>query len=146
MGLTHPPRNSENDLPSILEDWLKEKISEHRWIGVREARSLTHEWCKHTGGRTMRAKLRASIEPAEHFSIQAPTDSQCVAYVAAVRNAAVSVLLSHSYAPILKCKLTFDLFVIDDLESCYAAFYEVAHEATRRLLGLTAGFAHNIQN
>ena len=131
-------------IPTEVNQWLQEKLDQHRWSGVLAPRRVTHEWCLRTGGRVMRAGLTASIAPADRFSVSFPLDAESATYLAAVRNGMFSVLLGREVKPILRCAVVFESFVIHDLESSYTAFFRVAKEATEQLLGLAAGHRHNI--
>lgn len=130
--------------PPEASEWLREKVEEHRWSGVLQARSVTHEWYRIHGGRSTRAGLTVSIAPAEEFSLHFPNDANVAEYISAVRNGLFSVLLSHSWSPILKCAVNFEAFAVHEIESSYAGFFMVSREATERLLGLVSGYPHNI--
>lgn len=130
--------------PAEVSEWLREKLEKHRWSGVREARTVTHEWYRMHGGRATRAGLTVSIAPAEEFSVSFPDDPRADEYIPAVRNGLFSVLLSHSWSPILKCVVSFESFSVHEIESSYAGFFMVSKEATERLLGLVPGHRHNI--
>ena len=131
-------------IPPEASEWLHEKLEQHRWSGVLEARSVTHEWYRVHGPRSTRAGLTVTIAPAETFSVHFPNDANAAEYLPAVRNGLFSVLLSHSWSPILKCTVTFETFVVHEIESSYAGFFMVSREATERLLGLVPGYPHNI--
>jgi hypothetical protein len=92
----------------------------------------------------MRAGLAVSISPAAEFSLSFPTDPASAEYVAAVRNGLFSVLLGHSFSPVLKCAVSFDSFAIHEIDACYAAFFMASKEATERLLGLAPDHKHNV--
>jgi hypothetical protein len=86
-----------------------------------------------------------SIAPAEQFAMYFPTAEELREYIPAVRNGALSVLLGHGVAPILRCVVRFESFAIHEIDSCYAAFFKASKEATERLLGLSPGHALNIK-
>jgi hypothetical protein len=131
-------------MPPEASEWLREKVEGHRWCGVLEARTVTHEWYRIHGGRSTRAGLTVSIAPAEKFSLCFPNDPNAAEYIVAVRNGLFSVLLSQSWSPILKCAINFEAFAVHEIESSYAGFFMVSREATERLLGLVPGYAHNV--
>jgi hypothetical protein len=131
--------------PPILVDWLTEKVETYSWAGVREARTVAHTWRRATGGRVLSAALSASITPSQEFRLLVEAPNVEAEYVAAARNGVVTVLLSQSHRPVLACTLTLFAFQPHPEDSCYAAFYAVAAEATKQLLGVAAGFPHNIE-
>jgi hypothetical protein len=92
----------------------------------------------------MSAGLAASIEPSAEFVFVLEADAIEPDYVAGASDGVFTVLLSQSVSPILGCKITLFDFKPDDVDSSYAAFYEVAKEATQQLLGVVPGFEHNI--
>jgi hypothetical protein len=92
----------------------------------------------------MRAGLTVSISPTDTFSMFFPSDPASAEYVAAVRNGLFSVLLGHSFSPILKCAVSFESFAIHEIDGCYAAFFMASKEATERLLGLGPDQKYNI--
>jgi hypothetical protein len=130
--------------PTEIVDWLREKVEDHRWCGVKAQRAVTHRWRRHLGGRVMSAGLTLSIAPSDDFAFGVDATGVDIEYIAAVRNAVLTVLLSQSWAPILRCTVTASSFQVHDTESTYAAFFSVAEEATRQLLGVVPGYAHNI--
>ena len=132
-------------IPAHAIEWLREKVEEHAWVGVSEARSTTHFWRKSTGGRIMSAGLTAIVIPSAEFSIVVDAPGVSPEYAAAAKNGVLSVLLSQSWSPILACSVTLSAFHVHPEDSCYAAFYSVAEEATLQLLGLAPGFSHNIK-
>jgi len=62
----------------------------------------------------------------------------------AAKNGVITVLLSQSWAPVLKCSITLSAFQALEGESSYGAFYAVAKEATEELLGVRPGSTFNI--
>jgi hypothetical protein len=133
------------NVPNEIDAWLREKITEHPWSGVLEPRLITHEWFRATGGRNLRAGLTASIAPANEFSMCFPEGAASREYIPAVRDGAFSVLLCHSFAPILRCTVRFESFTIHETEACYAAFFMASKEVMQRLLGLAPGYTPNIK-
>ena len=132
------------NIPAEATEWLREKVEEHRWAGVLSPRTTTHAWRKSTGGRIMSAGLTASIVSSDKFALVVDAPAISAEYIAAARNGVMSTLLSQSWSPIFACSITLSSFQVHPEESCYAAFYSVAEEATKQLLGLVPGFAHNI--
>ena len=112
---------------------------------VRESHVLLHSWERHTGGRIMSAGISASIIPAEQFLLEVKADDVNPDYIAAAENGALTTLLSQSFAPVLGCKLTLFEFCQHVVESSYAAFYYVAEEATKKLLGLADDTENHIE-
>lgn len=92
----------------------------------------------------MRAGLTVSISPADEFSLSFPTDSASAEYIAAARNGLFSVLLGHSFSPILRCAVSFESFEVHEIDACYAAFFMASKEATERLLGVASDHKYNI--
>ncbi len=133
-----------NTPPSAVE-WLREKCEREHWSTVRQSRIVTREWVRHTGSRTVRAGLSGSIAPAPDFDFVVSAPGVESEYVAAVRNAAISVLVSQSWSPIFAVKLELSAFVPHPVESSYAAFYAVAHEVVSHLLGIAPGTQYNIE-
>jgi hypothetical protein len=132
------------ETPDIIHEWLAEKIEQHPWASVLEQRTVSHEWRRQLGGRTMSAGLTASITPAETFSISVSADGIYREYVAAAKNGVLTTLLAQSHVSILACAVDLSGFRDDGKDSSYAAFFMVAKEATERLLGVASGFEHNI--
>jgi hypothetical protein len=130
--------------PSALE-WLREKCEREHWSTVRQRRTVTREWVRHTGGRVMRAGLSGAIQSAPDFELLVSAPGVEDEYVAAVKNAAISVLISQSWTPVFAVRLELSSFVPHDEESPYAAFYAVAHEVVSHLLGVEPGSQHNIE-
>ena len=131
--------------PSSAIDWLKEKCERGRWSSVHEARIVTREWVRYTGGRVLRAGVTGAIEPSENFGLVVHAEAIELEYAAAARNAALTVLLSQSWSPVLAVKLTLSEFRPHPEESSYAAFYAVAHEVVSCLLGVAPDTLHNIE-
>jgi hypothetical protein len=131
--------------PDIVLDWLREKCEHGHWSSVREHRTVSREWVRHTGGRIMRAALTGAIAPAKDFEIHVNGGDSEPEYIAAAKNGALTVLLSQSSAPVLAVKLTLSNFIAHGSESSYAAFYAAAHEVTSHLLGVAPGTQHNIE-
>ena len=132
------------ETPNIVLAWLREKCEDRNWSSVREQRTVSREWVRHTGGRIMRAGLTGQIAPAQEFKLEINSEGCEPEYAAAARNGALTVLLSQSWNPVLAVELTLSNFVAHEAESSYAAFYAVAHEATSHLLGVAPGTDHNI--
>jgi hypothetical protein len=130
--------------PSVIE-WLREKCEREHWSTVRQSRTVTREWARHTGGRTMRAGLSGAIQPATGFELHVHAPGVGDDYVAAAKNAAISVLVSQSWSPVFAVRLELNRFVAHPEESSYAAFYAVAHEVVSNLLGVAPDSAHNIE-
>ena len=129
--------------PATAIEWLKEKCERGSWIGVRESRTVTKEWVRHTGGRIMRAKLSGAIEPAADFELLVEAPGIEAEFIAAAKNGALTVLLSQSCSPILLVRLTLRNFEPHTEESSYAAFYAAAHEVVSHLLGVAPNTQHN---
>jgi hypothetical protein len=132
-------------IPPEIIAWVTEKIESHHWAGVIESRRVTHEWRRHTGGRIMWAGLTASIAPSQEWSLRISAQGVEPQYVAAAQNGLFSVLLSQSWAPVLRCAVCLESFQVHPVESSYAAFYMVSKEATERLLGLKSPEEFNIE-
>ncbi|MGR4869684.1 hypothetical protein ACIPRI_12550 [Variovorax sp. LARHSF232] len=130
--------------PVVVSEWLAEKVEQHPWSSVKEARIVSHEWRRQLGGRTMSAALTASIKPAENFSISIGADGVHDEYVAAAKNGVLTTLLSQSFVSVLACEVKLYGFRDDGQDSSYAAFFMVAREATERLLGVVPDYPHNI--
>ena len=93
----------------------------------------------------MRAGLSGTIQPAQDFEFLVSASGVEDEYVSAVKNAAISVLVSQSWAPVFAVRLELSSFVPHAEESSYAAFYAVAHEVVSHLLGVEPGSQHNIE-
>ena len=130
--------------PDIVHEWLAEKVEHQRWASVIKQRTVSYEWRRQLGGRTMSAALTASIEPAEQFSLSILAEGIREEYVAAAKNGVLTTLLSQSYVSVLACAVELSGFRDDGMDSSYAAFFTVAKEAMERLLGVREGFEHNI--
>jgi hypothetical protein len=130
--------------PIALVEWLSEKVESHEWASVREPRVVAHTWTRHTGGRIMSATLSVAIAPSPCFVVTVEAQNIEPEYVSAAKNGVLTVLLSQSWAPVLKCAVTLSDFQPHESQSSYAAFYAVAKEATEQLLGVAPGFTHNI--
>lgn len=130
-------------VPAI--EWLQEKCDREHWGTVREARSVTREWVRYNGGRVMRAGLSGAVAPSREFELLVLAPGVHAEYVAAVRNAAITVLISQSWSPIFLVKLTLSEFMPHASESSYAAFYAVAHEVVCHLVGVAPDTQHNIE-
>jgi hypothetical protein len=130
--------------PASALEWLREKCEREHWSTVRESRMAKREWVRHTGGRVMRASLSGTVSPAPDFEILVHASGVEAEYVAAAKNAAISVLVSQSWSPVFAVKLTLYDFVPHPAESSYAAFYAVAHKVVSHLLGTAPGSQHNI--
>ena len=130
--------------PIALLDWLSEKVESHKWAGVREPRSIAHTWVRLTGGRIMSAGLTVAIAPSREFGLQVNAGHLDPAYVSAAKNGVITVLLSRSWAPVLKCAVTLSDFQVHESQSSYASFYAVAKEAAEQLLGAGPGSVENI--
>ena len=131
--------------PQTILEWLTEKVESHHWASVREPRTVSHSWKRHTGGRTKSAALSASIEPSHEFQLLVEATNVEGEFIQAAKNAALTVLLSQSWSPVIRCTISLFAFQPHEHESSYAAFYEVAREATEQLLGVAPGFVHNIE-
>ena len=134
-----------NTPPEALQ-WLEERCTQHLWASVVEARTITHQWKRHTGGRIMSAELSASIEPASAFHLAVEADGIEFEYVAAAKNGAITALIAQSWSPVFLVRLRLFNFKPEEAESSYAAFYAVAKEAVNHLLGIPADTVHNIQS
>lgn len=132
-----------NTPPSAVE-WLREKCEREHWSTVRHSRTITREWVRHMGGRIMRAGLSGAIQPAPGFELLVHSPDIEDEYVAAAKNAAISLLVSQSWSPVFAVRLELNTFVAHAQESSYAAFYAVAHEVVSHLLGVAPGSEHNI--
>jgi hypothetical protein len=130
--------------PVALVEWLSEKVEHHEWAGVREPRVIAHTWTRHTGGRIMSARLSVAIAPSPEFLLNVEAQNIEPEFVSAATNGVLTVLLSQSWLPVLKCTVTLSSFQPHESESSYAAFFAVAREATEQLLGVAPGFTHNI--
>jgi hypothetical protein len=93
----------------------------------------------------MRAGLSGAIQSAQSFEFLVHAPDVEDEYVAAAKNAAISVLVSQSWSPVFAVRLELNTFVVHPEESSYAAFYAVAHEVVSHLLGVAPGSAHNIE-
>jgi hypothetical protein len=131
--------------PTSAVEWLNEKCEREHWSSVREHRAVTREWVRHTGGRVMRAALSGAIAPSAEFELAIRAPGVEPEFVAAVKNAAFTVLLSQGLSPVLGVKLTFSELQQHPAESSYAAFYAAAHEVVSHLLGVAPGTQHNIE-
>lgn len=130
--------------PIAATEWLQEKC-DLRWSTVREARTVTREWVRFTGGRIMRAELSGSIEPSAEFELVVTAPGIEAEYVSGAKNGALTVLVSQNWAPVFAVKLHLQNFKPHPIESSYAAFYNVAHEVISHLLGVAPGSQHNIK-
>jgi hypothetical protein len=130
--------------PTPLVEWLTEKVQMHHWSSVHETRSGTYSWRRHSGGRIHSAGLSAAIEPSAEFALTIEAKDIAPEYVMAAKNGVITVLLSQSWAPVLKCSITLSAFQPHESESSYGAFYTVAKEATEALLGVHSGSTFNI--
>lgn len=131
--------------PPVALEWLEEKCSQHSWASVVAERTVKREWVRHTGGRILRAGLSGTIKPSNELHLIIQEEGAAPEYVAAVRNAALSVLLAQSWRPVFKVRLTLFDFAAHPEESAYASFYAVAHEVVSHLLGVAPGSEHNIR-
>jgi len=129
---------------SELLEWLNEKVENHQWASVHQERTVEHRWVRHTGGRVIRAGISAAIAPSQSFQFVIDSEAVEPEYVAAAKNAVLSVLLSQSWEPVLRCTVRLFGFQQHEQESSYAAFYAVTKEAIERLLGVVPGHTHNI--
>lgn len=131
--------------PPVALEWLEEKCSQHLWASVAAERTVKREWVRHTGGRILRAGLSGTIKPSNELHLSIHEEGVPPEYVAAVRNAALSVLLSQSWRPVFKVRLTLSEFVVHAEESAYGPFYAVAHEVVSHLLGVAPESEQNIR-
>jgi hypothetical protein len=129
-------------VPAVLEAWLAQKVTNHRWARVLEARELHHSWSRSCGGRIMSAELHASIEPSEQFDLVVQADVEGRTYIEAVKDGCISALLA-SVVPVLSCRIVFSHLQPHPIQSSYFAFYHVAREATERMIGV-AGHENNV--
>ncbi|MGJ7512664.1 hypothetical protein [Variovorax sp. GT1P44] len=130
--------------PAEVFDWLTNKVEGTPWSSVREHRKVTHEWKRHTGGRTMAAGLTASIAPSPTFSLSVDAAGVEGEYVTGAKDGVFTVLMSQSFTPVLACQIDLTALQVHPVDSSYAAFYMAAKEATERLLGVVPGFELNI--
>ena len=131
--------------PLVALEWLEEKCSQHSWATVVAERTVKREWVRHTGGRILRAGLSGTIKPSNGLHLVVQDEGVPPEFLAAVRNAALSVLLSQSWRPVFKVRLTLFDFVVHANESAYGPFYSVAHEVVSHLLGSAPESEHNIR-
>ncbi len=131
--------------PPVALEWLQEKCSQHSWATVVAERTVKREWVRQTGGRILRAGLSGTIKPSNELHLVIQDEGVPPEYVAAVRNAALSVLLSQSWRPVFKVRLTLFDFAIHGEESAYGPFYAVAQEVVSHLLGVAPESEHNIR-
>jgi len=139
--MTRPDRITT---PEIITEWLDEKVTAHVWASVLEERVVSHEWRRQLGGRTMSAALTVAVAPADNFSIAVRAGGTDSEYVAAAKNGVITTLMSQAHVAVLACSIELSGFRDQGQDSSYAAFFMVAKEATERLLGVHADFAHNI--
>ncbi len=92
----------------------------------------------------MSASLSASIEPAESFVLDVKAKNIEQSFIDGALNGVLTVLMSQSFVPVLGCKILLYDFKPHEVESSYAAFYFVAEEATKRLLGIGNSESYNI--
>ena len=92
----------------------------------------------------MLAGLTIYVEPSSDFSMHF-ADGIPEEYATAIRNAAISVLLSQGVSPVLGCRIEVESAAVDPNHSSYAAFFFAAKEATEQLIGVAPGCEHNIQ-
>ena len=92
----------------------------------------------------MSAGLSASIERASEFELTVEASGIESEYVEAAKNGALTVLMSQNHSPVLAVRLRLFEFRPNTQESSYAAFYNVAHQATMRLLGVSPKEKFNI--
>ena len=128
-----------------MTQWLDEKCNRERWASVTKKRTVTREWVRHTGGLIMRAGLAGTIAPSNDFHLVVASEGIETEYVAAAKNAALTVLLSQGYVPVFRVRLTIFEFTAHPGESSYASFYQVAHEVVSHLIGVASGATHNIK-
>ena len=93
----------------------------------------------------MTAGLSATIRPSDSFAIEIDAPGVEPAYVAGAKNGVLTVLLSHSFQPVLGCRISLSDFRVDAMESSYAAFFAAGREATERLIGVFPGSEHNLE-
>jgi hypothetical protein len=132
-------------IPPVALEWLEEKCSQHSWASVVAERTVKREWVRHTGGRILRAGLSGTIMPSNELHLVIQDEGIPQEYSAAVRNAALSVLLSQSWRPVFNVRLTLFDFAVHPDESAYAPFYAVAQEVVSHLLGVAPECNHNIR-
>jgi hypothetical protein len=132
------------NVPETITNWVREKVENHNWATVKEGRVVTHKWSRQTGGRVMSASLSASIEPAESFVLDVKAKNIEQSFIDGALNGVLTVLMSQSFVPVLGCKILLYDFKPHEVESSYAAFYFVAEEATKRLLGIGNSESYNI--
>ena len=93
----------------------------------------------------MRAGLAGTIAPSDGFHLLVASEGVEPEYLAAAKNGALTVLLSQSWVPVLRVRLSLFEFTAHPEESSYAAFYHVAHEVVSHLVGVASGTTHNIK-
>ncbi len=131
------------EMPNEITMWLNEK-TQHNWVGIIEPRTVNHEWKKHTGGRIMFAGLTLRVEPKNGFELIISEPEIEGEYVKAVKNGIISVLLSQSWSPILNLKIRVLNLDVHEINSSYAAFYQVSKESIEIALGLKEDEKFNI--
>ncbi len=92
----------------------------------------------------MSAGLSASIEPAATFELAVEAEGVESEYVEAAKNGAITVLMSQSWSPVLAVRLRLFDFKPHEVESSYAAFYNVSRQAALNLLGVAPDAEFNI--
>ena len=93
----------------------------------------------------MYAGVTILVEPADEFSYTVSMRDVSPEYLDGIRNGVLSVLLGQDYSAILACAINIESVKVHDSDSSYLAFFRVAQEATRKLLGIDSDDENNVQ-
>ena len=91
------------------------------------------------------AGITLSAEPSTGFDLEIDAPGVHIDFVKSARDGLLTALLSQSYCPVLRLKVTMSGFKVDEVSSSQLAFYMVAKEAAEKLLGIAEGYESNIQ-
>ncbi len=92
----------------------------------------------------MRAGITASVAPSDAFRLEVRSTGTNADLIAGAKSGVLTALMCQGFVPVLGCVITLSEFVVDEVGSSYAAFYQVAFEATLELLGVGKEHEHNI--
>ena len=132
-------------IPAEALAWLEEKCSSERWATVTSERSARQDWVRHLGGRVMRAGLAGTIRPADSFHLDVAGSGVPTAFVAAAKDAALTVLVSQGLQPILRVELSLFDFDCHEEQTSRVVVYKAAYELVSRLVGVGPDSEPNIE-
>jgi hypothetical protein len=125
------------------QHWLKTKLLESPGT-VMVARTISKDFRRHTGGRTLFAAVTLTLAPASAFSLTFAAEPSETDYRRAIEDAIFCELLTSHTQPILGVSVLVDAVEEDPVGSCYAAFKVATRDAMTEALRLSDGATNTI--